>query len=435
MIDPIAVRKATDDSAPSTRVALGMAANLYSQLVTVVTQLASLPIFLSRWSADQYGQWITLAAVPVYLSLSDVGVSTAAGNLMSMHYARGEIREFQLVFKCGLLLTLLIAPVAAALIGLSLFLFSFGLTVEQRQVLFLLTVTILIAEGCRIFDVAYRPFGKYPKVTFLLSTARLIDWVGSILGLLLFGTLLSVALGWLAARVVVTIFMFVLAKQDVPEVEWDVRGTNFRLIKQLARDGFGFLSMTMGSLLTLQGIVILIGSRLGGTAVAIFSASRTISRLLAQISVLSGKSLSPEISKLYGMANHLAAEKLSKRMVRIVMSLTILGALALLPLGRSLLTLWSHGKIPFDMPVFSMLLAAAVTTSYWQIQSVRLTATNRHRVLATWYVITSALALLGAYLGMGAFGLDSAAAGTLLADIMMVIGTGYALRRATQDAA
>jgi O-antigen/teichoic acid export membrane protein len=66
---------------------------------------------------------------------------------------------------------------------------------------------------------------------------------------------------------------------------------------------------------------------------------------------------------------------------------------------------------------------------------VRLTATNRHRVLATWYVITSALALLGAYLGMGAFGLDSAAAGTLLADIMMVIGTGYALRRATQDAA
>jgi O-antigen/teichoic acid export membrane protein len=347
LIDPIAVRKATDDSAPSTRVALGMAANLYSQLVTVVTQLASLPIFLSRWSADQYGQWITLAAVPVYLSLSDVGVSTAAGNLMSMHYARGEIREFQLVFNCGLLLTLLIAPVAAALIGLSLFLFSFGLTVEQRQVLFLLTVTILIAEGCRIFDVAYRPFGKYPKVTFLLSTARLIDWVGSILGLLLFGTLLSVALGWLAARVVVTIFMFVLAKQDVPEVEWDVRGTNFRLIKQLARDGFGFLSMTMGSLLTLQGIVILIGSR-----------------LLAQISVLSGKSLSPEISKLYGMANHLAAEKLSKRMVRIVMSLTILGALALLPLGRSLLTLWSHGKIPFDMPVFSMLLAAAVTTSY-----------------------------------------------------------------------
>src|ERR1017187_954318 len=255
VIDTRAADKEAETSGPSTRVVLGMAANLYSQLVVVITQLASLPIFLSRCSADQYGLWVTLAAVPVYLSLSDLGVLTAAGNSMSMHYARGEIREFKLVFKSSLLLILLIAPAVAAVIGLALFFFHFGLTGEQRGALFVLTVSVLVAEGSRLFDAAYRPFGKYPKVTFLLSTARMFDWIGSIVGLLMFGTFLSVALGWLAGRALASICMFVLAKRDVPEVEWDVRGTNLLLVKRLARDGLGFVSMGIGSLLTLQGIV------------------------------------------------------------------------------------------------------------------------------------------------------------------------------------
>jgi hypothetical protein len=38
---------------PKTRVLSGVVAQLYSQFITIVIQLASLPIFLTRWEAQE----------------------------------------------------------------------------------------------------------------------------------------------------------------------------------------------------------------------------------------------------------------------------------------------------------------------------------------------------------------------------------------------
>src|SRR6202167_2584301 len=100
---------------PGSRVASGVAAHLYSQVITVVTQLASVPIFLQRWNADTYGQWLAISAVPVYLTIADVGILTAAGNLMSMHNARGEREQLKSVFKAGLFVVLIVVPTVSAL--------------------------------------------------------------------------------------------------------------------------------------------------------------------------------------------------------------------------------------------------------------------------------------------------------------------------------
>src|ERR1700722_7954136 len=85
-------------SKSSFRVAAGVAAHIYAQSVTIVTQLATLPIFLSRWTTEQYGQWIVLSAIPVYLTIADFGIVTAAGHLMSMHKPRGGMAARKRVF-------------------------------------------------------------------------------------------------------------------------------------------------------------------------------------------------------------------------------------------------------------------------------------------------------------------------------------------------
>jgi O-antigen/teichoic acid export membrane protein len=110
------------------------------------------------------------------------------------------------------------------------------------------------------------------------------------------------------------------------------------------------------------------------------------------------------------------------------MSVIVVGALLLTPVSPTIMAIWSRGKIPFDRPVYYLLLAAAIVTSYWQIQAVRLTATNQHQVFAGLFVVTSVLVLVLTYLGMPRFGVNSAAAGTLLADLLMVVATFAALR-------
>src|SRR5438128_6286169 len=65
-------------------------ANAYGQLVSVGIQLISVPIFLHYWGVELYGEWLILSAIPAYLSLSDIGFASVAGNDMTMRMAKGD---------------------------------------------------------------------------------------------------------------------------------------------------------------------------------------------------------------------------------------------------------------------------------------------------------------------------------------------------------
>lgn len=77
------------------RILHGIGANGYGLLVTVVVQLAGVPILLHAWGAQLYGEWLILAAIPTYLSMTDLGFSQSAGNDMTAHVARGKCAEAQ----------------------------------------------------------------------------------------------------------------------------------------------------------------------------------------------------------------------------------------------------------------------------------------------------------------------------------------------------
>jgi len=415
---------------PKSRIVSGMVANIYSQVVTVVVQLVSLPLFLSKWNTEQYGRWLMISAIPGYLAISDVGMLTAAGNLMSMHQARHETAEVNRVFNSSLGALVILLPSLALLGGVLLLSFSFGLSRDQRGALYILILTTLLGVACSLSDAVYRPFGKYPRAVVLLNTARICDWFGMLAGLFIGGNLTSAALGVLAGRGTASVAIFVLTRREIPQIRWNWRGMETHLVYRLMRSGVSFLSFQFGYMLTLQGMVLLVGAQLGASSVALFSSTRTLTRMLAQISDATSRSMSPEISALYGAGREPEAARLGNKIVWRVVIVTIVGALVLAPLGPTILQLWSRGKIRFDGTVFAFLIAAAIGSAYWQIQAVRLTSTNRHSLLAKIFTLSSACALLLAYLTVPRFGLGAAAAATCFVDVAMIIGTTVALRRA-----
>jgi O-antigen/teichoic acid export membrane protein len=419
---------------PKTRVVAGVAAHFYAQGVTIVTQLATLPIFLARWSTEQYGQWIMLSAVPIYLTVADFGIVTAAGNMMSMRNTREEMPEINRVFHSSLFIIVAVVPLLAVCTVVPLLIFGFGLSLDQRSALAALILASLLNVACGLFDSAYRPFGKYPKVTLLLTTARVVDWLGTLAGLFIGGTLASAAVGLLSGRVLSCIAIFLFAQRDVPELTWNLQHVDGKLVRQLVRSGIGFLSFPIGNLLTLQGMVILVGAQLGGGAVALFNTSRTLARLLAQLAILTGKAMAPEISKLYGAGKEHEADDLIRQLLWTILPLTVVGAIVLELAGSTILARWSHGKIAFDRTVFTWLVAGALCAAYWQIRSTKLTATNRHSHLATMFLIVSASALLIAYLCENSFGIAAAAGATCFVEFAMVVCTTWSLARLRRSA-
>jgi len=411
------------------RILSGVAANLYTQAVTVVMQLGSLPIFLSRWSTEEYGRWLIISAVPAYLAISDVGIMTAAGNSMAMHQARGETSMVNRIFNSALAALLLILPSLALGAGVLLTAYSFGLDIDERKALFALILTGLLTVASTLFDAVYRSFGMYPRGTFLLTTVRVFDYCGIFAGFLIGDTLTSTGLGFLIVRAISTVVMLGLTRRDVPQVRWNLREMDFSLMGGLMRNGIGFLSFPLGYTLTLQGMVLIVGAQLGGSAVALFNSLRTLTRILSQISDAARRSVSPEISTLYGAGREAELNRLVDRVLWRVLLLVVVCACALALLGPWILSIWSHGKISFDGTVYAFLLIGAIAGAYWQVQSVRLTATNRHVFVAGTFAIASAGAVALAYFTIGRYGIAAAAAAACSVDLAMAVGTSVAVRR------
>jgi O-antigen/teichoic acid export membrane protein len=403
------------------RVAAGVAAHLYAQAVTVFTQLASLPLFLERWSAETYGRWLVLSAVPIYLSIADLGVLSAAANMMAMYNANSETDKVRTVFRSAIFCIAIFAP-AILLVCVSIIsVVGFGLSYDDKVAISALVAASILTASCGLFDAAYRPFGLYPRVTFLLTTTRLVEWGCSIVGLYLEGGFIGPAIGLLVGRTACCIGLFALSRIDVPYLDWNIGGVDLSLAKKMAVDGMHFFLFPIGNLIILQGTVVLVGASLGGVAASMFSSFRTVSRLLAQVSILVGKSLAPEVSRLNGMGMIQEATDLCHKVAKLAVGISASGAIILAAFGGALLRIWSHGKIPFDPLTFNLLMAAAVLTGAWQIYSTRLTAINEHRGIALAFIVVSLLAIVLASILIHQVGLAGVAVAVCLSDAVMLI--------------
>ena len=74
----------------SHRLVAGTLAGTYGQLVQLVVQLLSLPVFTAHWGLAGYGSWLILFTLPSTLAIADLGLTSAGGNSMTAAAARGE---------------------------------------------------------------------------------------------------------------------------------------------------------------------------------------------------------------------------------------------------------------------------------------------------------------------------------------------------------
>jgi len=87
--------------------------------------------------------------------------------------------------------------------------------------------------------------------------------------------------------------------------------------------------------------------------------------------------------------------------------------------GPYLLSHWTHGKVPPSRPLLSMLLAVVILYSLWSTSSTILTATNRHKRLASVYVAATGFTVILTWIMARRFGLYGAAGSLLISEFLM----------------
>src|ERR1700742_3967274 len=95
------------------------AATALGPMVTVASQLVSVPALLTFWGTQKYGEWLILSSIPVYLSMSDLGFGSVAANEMAMQVAAGKKHDARETFH----------SLNALILGVSLLAFAIALII------------------------------------------------------------------------------------------------------------------------------------------------------------------------------------------------------------------------------------------------------------------------------------------------------------------
>jgi O-antigen/teichoic acid export membrane protein len=288
------------------RVVRGIGANGFGQMVTVAIQVMSLPVFLHVWGKDLYGEWLVLSSLPIYISMSDVGLTTVAANEMTMSVARSDRATALEIFQSAwLMVSLTSSFLATLMILLSLLPIRNWLNItdlnqfEVIGIVLFMAIYAMVGMQLNLLVAGFQCDGNYSLGVILVGLLRLSEFVIVTLAVSLGGSPVAAALLFLGSRLV---GVFLIRLRLLEKSKWLTHGyANAKLlvIKKLIRPALASMSFPLGMAINNQGIMMAIAVILTPGDVVIFSTLRTLCRLALQVMGMIKGAVAPEISAAY----------------------------------------------------------------------------------------------------------------------------------------
>jgi O-antigen/teichoic acid export membrane protein len=415
------------DDRTKRRLFVGFATTLVSKAASTVIQLVQVPVLMHFWGRSMFGVWGILTAIPTYLSFSNIGFGSVAGNEMTMLMARGEQDAALGVFQsCWWLISLVMGATVAAMSGVLYFLpvgrlLNLTLLSEHdvKWSLFWLGLSVLFGQLEQLLQSAYRCITRYSYGNFVKSCLSLAAFGAQLIPVMLGYGARTTAMVFAVANITGTLILCVMVKHDIPWISYGWKHASMAEVKRLTRPSLAFMGFPLGNALNIQGSQLAVNYALGNDAVAIWITARTVSRLALQAVEMVKNTVWPELSIAFGAGNMDVVRTLHRRacQVALLMSLGVVAIVALF--GPTFLHRWTLGTVPSSPGLVGLLLVVVVFYSLWSTSSTLVAAINLHERLATVYSIATGVTVVVTYFAARGYGLFGAAGSLLLSEVIM----------------
>lgn len=429
------------DQATRKRMTLGFLSNWISRLAGTLIQLVQLPVFLHFWSVPLYGEWLTVNAIPSYLSFSNIGFGTVASNEMTMMMGRDDRESALRVFQSCWWLISLVCLATIAIFGIGLMTlplerwhtFTALSGADTRWILFALGTAVLFGQLEQLLGAAYTCVGRYPYGTFIKSIITLLAFTAMIVPVMLGRGPRAVAIVFAGANVLGTIVFAIMARRDVPWIEFGWKHASWAEIKRLFLPAFAFMGFPLGNALNIQGTILAVSYALGPVDVVIFSTARTVSRVALQMMQMVNQTFWPELGAAFGAGNIPLVRTLHRRACQMAMILGVVVIAAMMTIGPWFLAHWSLHKVPPSPQLLFLLMLSVLLYAGWSSSSTLLTAINKHQTLAVYYIFGTGITVIVTYFAARYSGLRTAAASLILSELIMNVYVLPASLRVAHD--
>jgi O-antigen/teichoic acid export membrane protein len=409
------------------RLFVGFATTLVSKAASIVIQFIQVPVLFHFWGATTYGVWLVLSGIPTYLSFSNAGFGSVAGNEMTMLMARKEQDAALGVFQSCWWWIVLVMGVIGAAMSVALWLLPMGRllnieTISEHDVswvLFWLGMSVLFGQLEQLLQSAYRCITRYSYGNFMKSCLSLAAFGVQLVPVMLGYGPRTTAMVFALANITVTLILCVMVKRDIPWISYGWGRASFKEIKRLTRPALAFMGIPLGNALNIQGSQMAVNYALGAHAVAVFGTARTVSRLALQAVEMVKNTVWPELSIAFGAGNMDVVRTLHRRACQIALFMSLSVVVIVATLGPTFLHKWTLGKVPSSPGLVGLLLVVVVFYSLWSTSSTLVAAINLHERLATLYSIATGVTVVVTYFAARRYGLYGAAGSLLLSEMIM----------------
>lgn len=405
-----------------------LGASAGSKVLSAICSVASVPLLLRSLGVDLFAAWLVVSAIPVWLSMGDMGFGSVAANEMSLRVSRDDWRGAQRVFHsavvCILGLTVVTFGLALPIIlfidwqsVLKLHSISHG---ELRVSLALLCLSALIALQGSLASGLFRAVGKAHTAIWLFGIKAISDLLLVVITAFLFRSLAAISAALLASQLGFTLGGIFLGLRACPRISLGIHDANRADSKYCLTKGLAFCIFPLGNAMLLQGTTLVVSSIVGPAGVVLFNTCRTLIRAGQQVMNLMGQSFWPEFSHLVGASDWTRVRRLHRLTLGFNIILSLSFGTFILIFGPFIYQIWTGSLLSADRVLLGIFVLSVITNSLWFPGSVIISSANRHESFALAYLFGCMLSIASSIWLTRTFGLDGAAFAPLILDFILI---------------
>lgn len=398
-----------------------------TRVVRIIEQLLMVPIFLSYWGPNYYGEWLTLSIIPSVLAFSDLGFGTAVSNSFVLFYSKNEKKVAADYYSTGLVIITFTVLLGVFLsFFLVVVLWKVGLLEKSVIPVYDVIWSLVFLMGSRLvsfytqlYEGLYRAKHKAAVAYNLHAIDSILRIVVGIISLFAGCNVVGYSLGQFIIGSAFVLFFILLSLQQVRDLP---KGKFKKTIaKNTIKVGLGFLLTPIWQSLYLQGTTFAVRIVLGPMAVAIFNTVRTVCQSVhALFSIVNG-SIYPELQIAYGKGDGKLVKKIYINSLQLVFIAAVLSLLVLLFCGQNLYSWWTKNELEISTIVWYIFMLGIPFNALWWTSGTVFRALNKPAKFSLIGLLSAFISALLAFILTHTLDLAGAAIGFVSMDIIMVI--------------
>ncbi len=330
-------------------IALSSSSSLFSKLIISLTGLISIPLTINYLGKEQFGLWMVVSSLVVWLQLTDFGIGNGLVNALAEANGRNNkelaFSYFTTAFySISGIAFILLAPMVMAAFYVP---WDRVLNVNHASLVhdakYCFTIVGIFFFVNMPLSIANKALGAYQK-GYLVNITQIIASLSSLLFLII-AILMKLNLLWLvtfvsASAVFGNILSWILLYREIPWLKLQLRKSPLNALRRVAQSSVPLFLFQIGALLLNQSANIILAQLGGLKMVADYNILTKFYTAIYSIGISFSSPFYPAIREAFERKEKRWISNAIKRVTAIRLTTLILPAIPLIFIGNQIIMLW-----------------------------------------------------------------------------------------------